>query len=497
MGIVYEAYEETLARVVALKVLPPELLRDADFAARFTREARVVASLEHPNIVPMFASGIDEGIPWMSMRLLRGGSLAALLSRGRLERTRAMSILRGVADALDYAHRQGVVHRDVKPSNILLDPAGRAFVADFGLAQLTEGVHGSAMIAAGTPQYMSPEQGIGRALDQRCDIYSLGVVAYEMLSGIRPFEGRTVSLITRHLNDRVPVPSPALVPRLTFAVLERALAKDPGDRLPSTIEFVKALERGNHAPVQRRAMPSLVRVFKGAAVSAVIAAVLAGFFVFGPRVARDPADSPQGQTAPEPEPGTDTPARTREPKRGAQQPTPGAKPVAKPAIPSPPPVERETVKGPSPPTSSGQSLDVGVVGDSRVPKRDTSPEDTPLVTEPIQVTSSTPPVLQPADQGSSRKPETVLVEPQRIESPGIEYPAQAERLRIEGRVGLTVIVGPDGRVTKVQVIRRAHPVLDDAAERIVRQSRYKPGTRNGVPDTFEVEVSVLFTLPPR
>src|SRR6185369_9631675 len=139
MASVYKAYEAALDRFVALKVLPGEFLHDETFAERFKREAKVVARLEHPNILPIHAFGIEGGIPWMAMRLISGGALSGLLRRGRLPPVRIITILRGVADALDYAHGKGVVHRDVKPQNLLLDEAERVYPADFGIAKMVQG----------------------------------------------------------------------------------------------------------------------------------------------------------------------------------------------------------------------------------------------------------------------------------------------------------------------------------------------------------------------
>ena len=180
MAAVYTAYEASLDRDVALKVLPAEFLHDPSFAERFNREARVIARLEHPNIIPIYAFGIDEArrLPWMAMRLVPGGALASLLKRGRLATERVLAILRGVADALDYAHEHGVVHRDVKPQNILLDQAERVYLADFGIAKMLEaggGLTQTGMIA-GTPQYMAPEQATATQVDRRADIYAVGIV---------------------------------------------------------------------------------------------------------------------------------------------------------------------------------------------------------------------------------------------------------------------------------------------------------------------------------
>src|SRR5574341_1994925 len=135
MASVYKAYEAALDRYVALKILPGEFLHDENFAERFRREAKVIARLEHPNIIPIHAFGIEKGTPWMAMRMIPGGALSGLRHEGRLPRARTVAILKGVADALDYAHGKGVIHRDVKPQNVLLDEGDRVYLADFGIAR--------------------------------------------------------------------------------------------------------------------------------------------------------------------------------------------------------------------------------------------------------------------------------------------------------------------------------------------------------------------------
>ena len=266
MATVYEAYEAApLERVVALKVLPPEFLHDEKFATRFTQEARIAALLEHPSIVPVYASGVDDGIPWMSMRLLNGGSLADLLtlSPDGLGIERTITILRGIAEALDYAHARGVVHRDVKSSNILLDEADRPYVGDFGLAHLLESRERltQSRMLMGTPHYMAPEQGRGLTVDHRCDIYSLGIVAYEMLTGTTPFRGRSAAaILMQHERDPVPVPARTLVTEAQFIVLKKALAKQREERWQTATEFVDALEMGVPAsqPHPRAGLASVV-----------------------------------------------------------------------------------------------------------------------------------------------------------------------------------------------------------------------------------------------
>lgn len=244
MASVYTAYDPHLDRRVALKVLPAEFLRDGTFAERFRREAQVAARLEHPHIVPIHAFGIEDGVPWMSMRLVTGGAWAARLATGVRPAGEVLAVLRDVAAALDYAHAHGIVHRDVKPPNVLLDDAGRAYLADFGIARLLEGAPSltATGLIAGTPSYMAPEQALGQPAGPATDVYALTVVAYEALSGRVPFEATTpVAVLMKHVQEAPP--RALLVPPSVAAVLERGLAKDPLARWLSCGAFVAALEQ--------------------------------------------------------------------------------------------------------------------------------------------------------------------------------------------------------------------------------------------------------------
>jgi serine/threonine protein kinase len=249
MAVVYKAYQPSLNRYVALKVLPAQYQNDAELLARFRREAEAAKALAHPNIVRVFEVGEAQGMPFIAMEYVEGGSVASELSRrhGPLDTGTATGIAAQIAAALDYAHQQGVIHRDVKPSNMLLARDGRALLSDFGIAKaagkrtLTQ--KGTLL---GTPAYMSPEQARGRRnIDGRSDIYSLGVVLYEMLTGDVPFRGDDPTVILRAVLDDAPAPPswlyPAIPPAVERIVL-RALAKEPEKRYATAGEMLAALQ---------------------------------------------------------------------------------------------------------------------------------------------------------------------------------------------------------------------------------------------------------------
>ena len=251
MGVVYRGFDEAIEREVAIKTIRPELLSDEDAASwreRFSREVRTAARCIHPNVVTIFDFGEEDGVPYIAMEYCASRPLSDfLLSRKPFELKSALYVTSQVLAALDAAHAQGVVHRDVKPGNILLLDAGTVKVTDFGIARVessTMTAHGSMV---GTPSYMSPEQFMASEIDFRSDLFSAAVVAYEMLAGVRPFAGNNSAEIMYRVLNEPPPPlgqaNPAVPPGIERAIL-CGLAKDPAQRFGSAVEFAAALAQG-------------------------------------------------------------------------------------------------------------------------------------------------------------------------------------------------------------------------------------------------------------
>jgi serine/threonine protein kinase len=244
MAAVYKAYEESLARHVAIKVLPEFFAEAKEYRVRFQVEAVAVAKLRHQNILSVFAYGEENGTPYIVSEFVDGGTLAERLN-GAMKVEEVVTLLAPIASALDYAHVQGVLHRDIKPSNIMLLGDGTPVLTDFGLAKLLESetitLTGQVL---GTPEYMAPELCTGGVAGPRTDIYSLGVVAYEMLTARVPFKGNTPgATIVAQIREPLP-PAEELNPDLPLAVaavLHKALSKDPNDRYQTAQELVSAL----------------------------------------------------------------------------------------------------------------------------------------------------------------------------------------------------------------------------------------------------------------
>ena len=332
MATVYRAYDPRFEREVAVKVLPRELLHaDPQFRLRFEREAKIIAQLEHTAIVPVYDVGEADGQPYFVMRYMNGGSLSDRIKAGVMEVEEAARILGAIAPGLDEAHVKGIVHRDIKPSNILFDKRGNPYISDFGIAKLTQAqsgnVTGSAII--GTPAYMAPEQAQGDNIDGRADIYALGIILFEMVTGKQPYEADTpMAVAIKHITDPVPHILDAN-PKLPFgmdAIIQKAMAKDKNDRYSTAVELVNALrDLGRSVPTQmqtkvppsqketvvrQRAVIQPKRAFSPMMVivpAVVMAALAGGFFVFNGRDNQVPTEAPLISTS------TSAPAPTQTP----------------------------------------------------------------------------------------------------------------------------------------------------------------------------------------
>lgn len=254
MSAVYRAYQDSLNRQVAVKILSPQLAQQGDFLDRFAREAKLAAALEHPHVVPIYHYGVfgDEKLPFIVMRLLTGGTLATRIQEsadgdaptptlGEIS-----DLLKKLASALDYAHYLGVIHRDVKPSNVLFDVHENPYLVDFGIADLMHDSIDKAGQTVGTPMHMAPEQWKAEPLSPSMDLYALGIMTYVLIVGRAPFEAATpIEMMYKHLNE-MPTPLHVVrsdVPPAVSTVVERAIAKDPSDRYDTASAYAWAFEQ--------------------------------------------------------------------------------------------------------------------------------------------------------------------------------------------------------------------------------------------------------------
>ena len=358
MASVYRGYQESIDRSVAVKVLPPEYLHDPNFAERFVAEARMLAKLTHPSILPLYDFGTANDVPYIVMPLMAHGTLADRLARGPMPLAEVLRIIQPIASALDYAHKQGIIHRDLKPSNILFDQNDLPFLGDFGIAKAlesTSGLTGTGII--GTPAYMSPEQAQGERIDSRSDIYALGVVVYQLLTGQQLFRATTpMGIVRKHLTETPPLVRLTRpdIPEGADKVVQKALAKRPDDRYQTASEFVAALSAAAGQPTSTASgyasQSDEMRTMLKPAVPLEL-----------PSSQPRPLTPPPGAARP-PTPGTPLPPYTPPPSGAGRPPTPGT-PVA-PYTPPPSGTSRPLTPGtpmptPYPPQTGGYPLTPG------------------------------------------------------------------------------------------------------------------------------------------
>ncbi len=295
IGAVYRAFDPSFNREVAIKVLPLELMRNLKTLARFRRELKMIALLEHPAIVPVYDVGEENGQPYYVMRYMSGGSLRRWLSNGKLSLQDTADIIERIALGLEYAHRKGIVHRDLTPDNILFDNHNNPYITDFSLAKLIADTFrtnsGNGFI--GTPEYISPEQAQSLPVDHRTDIYGLGVIAFEMLTGQKPYEATdSFGVLVKHVSEPVPEilkVNPHL-PEEVDAIIKKAMAKNRNDRYESAVDFARALTKVAFG--EERTLPTSTTLLKMqdrsrssrrrglAAIGGIIVLALVGLFTF-------------------------------------------------------------------------------------------------------------------------------------------------------------------------------------------------------------------------
>jgi serine/threonine protein kinase len=392
MATVFKSYHPALDRYVAIKVLHPAFKADPQFFERFKREARIVAKLEHPNIIPVYDFNEHNGEPYLVMRFIEGDTLKHYMKGQPISPAEALRLIRPVGEALVYAHQQGVLHRDIKPSNIMVTKEGHVFVTDFGLARMVEAGEStlSQDMMVGTPQYISPEQAQGlKNLDGRTDIYSLGVVLYEMLAGRVPFNADTpFATIHDHIYTPLPPPSslnPNINPDIERMLL-RALAKDPNDRFATATDLLQALEKASGAqtvnvPTIAQPMPQSAPTAKkkiapwwiwlGAA--ALVLCLLLGL-LGGLRALQKAKSGPQpapAEIGPDDKPIAPLPEQPKQPNNPPASDQPGQQPPPslpeKPEQPGNPPSGGEPGQQPPPSDQPGQPSNPPSGGESEQP----------------------------------------------------------------------------------------------------------------------------------
>lgn len=294
MGVVYRAHDPQINRHIALKLLRQDRVASEELVQRFLKEAQAMGGLSHPNIATVYDTGQDHGTIFIAMEILRGTSLKDLMREKKLNLNEIVHIGVQVAEALDFAHRKGIVHRDIKPSNIIIDPNGNAKITDFGIAHIEDASITQQTIPGqilGTPLYMSPEQVMSNPVDGRSDLYSLGVILYEMTTGTSPFKGENIAAIFQSIlqeTPRAPELDGSPVSRNLSNLIMKSLSKDPAKRFQTGLEMAQTLKgclqrrqsdtmRGARRPAKRkRIVPALL-----AAIILISAAAGAFYFLSG------------------------------------------------------------------------------------------------------------------------------------------------------------------------------------------------------------------------
>jgi len=553
MGVVYRGYDPLIGREVALKTIHLYAIADPrerqEMQERLQREAQSAGRLSHPNIVTIYQIGYAELHPgqttaFLAMEFVPGPNLAALLDTLRAGPPETIvAYLKQAAAALDYAHSRGVIHRDVKPANLLVTPEGVLKITDFGVAKIVTQTVTMTGTVLGSPAYMSPEQIKAERIDGRTDQYSLAVVAYELFSGRKPFEAETLSSLVYKIAQQPPPPLETVPPHLGARigpVLFRALAKEPAERFATCMEFVEALEAGLRAPIPavartaatpqtgmpkahvpgpRPAVRIPPRVF-GAAGAVCAGIALIGWMAVA---LREPAPKAQltatAQTAiqenrarQEPQTGTMPTAPAREARPATE--SSAARLTAPP--PSPPgksPAAMQKIPQSAPPSPAKPASAAAAKPAAEIQKDSlmssakaepqTQPKALPAAPEarpetPKAAAAQPEPAPPPAPAAAPAR-EPVRTPPRAVQTAPAAYTPEALQQGIEGSVLLSVDIDEQGVPRRARVLRSLEPGLDRKAIESLAGWRFAPATEDGkaVPSTANVEVNFQLVGAPR
>jgi serine/threonine-protein kinase len=531
MGIVYRGFDPLIQRDVALKTIKLYDISDEaerrHMQDRLAREAQSAGRLSHPNIVTIYQVGYaemrpNEVVAYIAMEYVPGRTLAAILEKARPgNHTLVLKLLRQAAEGLDYAHSQGVIHRDVKPANLLITSEGRLKITDFGVAKLVSHTMTMTGTVLGSPFYMSPEQIRADRVDGRSDQYALAVVAYEVFGGRKPFQAETLSaLVYKIAHEEAPgleLDSAALAGRLT-PILKRAMAKDPEARYPNCLALVDALEHAwaepaavaapplaetqpvrpappappsRPAPVQPpspKPSPAATKKQPWLAIAAgvaVVAIILAGATQFFKPGLPAPASSAQATPAePEPEPRTSNPPVTARVTSTPMTPTSTA-PI-KPS-PAPPPAPRPAAKP-----------DTTPVRPQPLVSAPPAASQTPPIEPPAKPEAESP-ALDPKPAAAQPPPPTPSKEilrtpPRLLQRAPAAYTNDARNAGIEGTVQLSVDIDERGIPVRARILKSLHPGLDQNAIRSLGGWRFQPATEDGRPAPSTATIDINFSL---
>ena len=485
MGRVYRAWDPSVSRIVAVKTIKREYLTSdttAEYMRRFRREAQSAGSLSHPSIVRVY----DVGEDYLVMEFVDGRTLQQVLrEEGRFEPAEALRLLGPIADAVDHAHRAGIIHRDIKPANIMVQSDGQPKLMDFGVAHhLEASVMTTAGQILGSPSYMSPEQIAGQEITGRSDVYSLAVVAYEMLTGLPPFHGTITQVIYRVMNDAPPPPRQrnAGLPARYDDVFAQALEKDPAKRFATAGDFVSALDLRE---LELQLTPGEIEHTARAAGSRPAAEGDAQETILtippGGRTALPPANAKSGRKQPvlivgavvvaaaaagawwiasRPAPNSAAPAATAQPTAAASAaPLPSPTPVV---VVAASPVEAATASPAASPSATPPPRAARVHAKPTPPPAPLAPPTPPPVVEG-----------QLVEMGPGVTPPVKL----KGESP---YPDKARRQHLQGTVAIGVIIDETGQITDPLVVESAGAILDQAVLASLRDWRFEPARKDGV-----------------